>query len=140
MISLEKSKGAYFMKLKFYICRTCGNIMAAVSESGVPVMCCGKPMSLMEPNSVDAALEKHVPQYRIDGSRVHVTVGEVDHPMNEDHSIRWIAIQTTGGNQRKCLKAGDEPRACFSLCPGDELIAVYAYCNLHGLWVAQSDL
>ena len=80
--------------------------------------------------------EKHIPVYKIEGNKVTVMVGEVEHPMAEDHFIEWISIQTKCGNQRKVLKAGDKPEVCFYICEDDEIEAVYAYCNLHGLWKA----
>lgn len=124
------------MEQKFYICEHCGNIVAEVKSSGVPVMCCGEKMKEIIPGTTDAAVEKHVPVYRTEGNKVYVTVGEVEHPMLPEHYIEWISLQTKSGNQRKCLKPGDESKACFALCEGDEVEAVYAYCNLHSLWKA----
>ena len=124
------------MEMKFYICKTCGNIIAVVKKSGVPVMCCGQKMAELEPGTTDAAVEKHVPVYEVKDNKVIVTVGSVEHPMLDEHYIEWIAVQTTSGNQRKALKPGDKPQTCFALCDGDEVEAVYAYCNLHGLWKA----
>ena len=65
-----------------------------------------------------------------------VEVGSVTHPMQEEHYIEWISIHTKQGNQRKCLKPNDKPEAKFALSDGDEVLSVYAYCNLHGLWKA----
>ena len=124
------------MKQKFLICEKCGNIVAAVKESGVPVMCCGEKMKEIIPGVMDASKEKHVPVYKIEQNKVLVSVGEVNHPMQEEHYIEWISIQTKYGNQRKVLKPTDKPEACFAICEGDEVEAVYAYCNLHGLWKA----
>jgi len=122
------------MELKFYRCDICGQIVAIVKKTGVPIFCCGKPMQELVPGQVDASLEKHVPVFVQEGDKVTVTVGSTEHPMLEQHFIEWIAIQTREGNQRKCLKPGDPPRAVFWLNPGDELQAVCEYCNLHGLW------
>ncbi len=124
------------MEQKFYICEHCGNIIAMVKSSGVPVMCCGQKMKEIVPGTTDAAVEKHVPVYEVNGNIVSVTVGSVEHPMMEEHYIEWISLQTRTGNQRKELKPGDEPKACFAICEGDEVEAVYAYCNLHSLWKA----
>jgi len=88
------------------------------------------------PGTTDAAVEKHLPVYEVKDGKVFVTVGSIEHPMGEDHYIEWISLQTKQGNQRKCLKPGQPPKACFSLCDGDEVEAVYEYCNLHGLWKA----
>ena len=122
--------------MKFYICEHCGKMVALVKESGVPVMCCGQKMTEIIPGTTDAAVEKHVPVYTVENNIVHVKVGEVEHPMTPEHFIEWVSIQTNQGNQRKALKPGDQPEICFALCDGDEVEAVYAYCNLHGLWKA----
>lgn len=123
--------------MEFYICEHCGNLVGMVHNSGVPMMCCGQKMTKLEPGMTDAAFEKHVPVFKVDGSKVSVQIGETIHPMVEKHFIQWIAIETKKGAQRKALKAGDEPKAEFALTDDDELIAVYEYCNLHGLWKAQ---
>lgn len=124
------------MDQKFYICKRCGNIIEMVKPSGVPVVCCGEPMTELVPGTVEAAVEKHIPVYEVKDGKVSVTVGSVEHPMAPEHYIEWISLQTKQGFQRKALKPGDAPKACFSLCEGDQVEAVYAYCNLHGLWKA----
>ncbi len=122
------------MEVKFFKCEHCGNIIAFVKDKGVPVMCCGQKMKEIVPNTVDAAQEKHIPVVTVEGSKVYVKVGDVAHPMTEDHLIEWVCLHTKQGNQRKPLNSGDAPEVCFSICDGDEVLAVYAYCNLHGLW------
>ena len=124
------------MEQKFYICEHCGNIIAMVKNAGVPVMCCGQKMTGLGPGTTEAATEKHIPVYQVEGNLVKVRVGSVDHPMLPEHYIEWISLQTRQGNQRKVLRPGDAPAACFALCEGDEVEAVYAYCNLHSLWKA----
>ena len=121
--------------MKFYICKTCGNLITKVKDSKVPVMCCGKAMEELVAGSVDASKEKHVPVYALDGNKVFVIVGDVEHPMAEEHYIEWIAIETEAGCQLKYLKPGEKPGASFTVGSGDKLIAVYAYCKLHGLWM-----
>ena len=125
------------MELKFYRCEHCGQIVAIVKGTGVPVMCCGEAMKEIVPGTTDAAVEKHVPVFEVKGDVVSVKVGEVEHPMQDDHYIEWIALRTEQGNQRKALKPGDAPEACFRICDGDKVKAVYAYCNLHSLWMAE---
>lgn len=122
------------MKQKFLKCEHCGNIVAVVKEVGAPIMCCNEKMKEIIPGTVDASKEKHVPVYKVEGNKVYVSVGEVEHPMEDKHYIEWISIQTKFGNQRKALAPNDKPEKCFSLCDGDEVECVYAYCNLHGLW------
>lgn len=125
------------MEQKFYICEHCGKIVAVVKESGVPVMCCGQKMKELIPGTTEAAAEKHIPVCTVENNKVTVTVGEVMHPMLPKHYIEWISLETKQGNQRKVLKPGDKPQVCFAICDGDEVIAAYAYCNLHSLWKAE---
>ncbi len=122
------------MEMKFYRCEHCGQIVAVVKGTGVPVMCCGQAMTEIVPGTVDASLEKHVPVVAVNGSTVTVKVGAAEHPMLDEHYIEWVALQTKQGNQRKSLKPGDKPEVSFALCEGDDVVAAYAYCNLHGLW------
>ena len=124
------------MEQKFYVCSHCGNIIAKVKDVGVPVMCCGQKMTEIIPGTTEASHEKHIPVYQVEGNIVTVRVGAVDHPMAPEHFIEWVSLQTKQGNQRKILAPGQEPVVRFALCEGDEVEAVYAYCNLHGLWKA----
>jgi superoxide reductase len=122
------------MEMKFYRCKRCGQMVAALKKTGCPVVCCGEPMEEIIPGTSDGAVEKHVPVYEVKDGKVTVCVGSVAHPMLEEHYIEWIALQTNNGNQRKALRPGDEPKAEFALLEGDEVQAVYAYCNLHSLF------
>ncbi len=124
------------MELKFLKCEHCGNIVEMIEDKGVPVVCCGQRMTELVAGTSDGAREKHVPVYEVNGSTVLVKVGEVAHPMIPEHYIEWIVLQTKNGVQRRKLKPGEKPEAIFALCEGDEVVAVYAYCNLHGLWKA----
>ncbi len=121
---------------RFYICRHCGNIIGMIHSSGVPIICCGEAMQLLEPNTQDASKEKHVPEIAVNGDIVTVTIGSAPHPMEEAHHIEWIYLQTENGGQRKCLKPGDKPSVEFALA-GDKVVSAFAYCNLHGLWVKE---
>lgn len=124
--------------MKFYECSHCHNIIAYVKPSGVPVVCCGEPMKELIPNTTDAAGEKHVPVIQVEGNKVTVTVGSVEHPMLDNHYIMWIALETKQGHQRKELHPGEKPCAEFMICDDDEVVAAYEYCNLHGLWKAEA--
>ena len=123
-------------EVKFYICKHCGNIVGLIHDSGVPLVCCGEKMSELVPNTTEGATEKHLPVVEMDGNVVKVSVGSVEHPSTEEHYIAWVYLETAHGGQRKAIKPGDKPEVSFAL-QDDELIAVYAYCNLHGLWVAE---
>ena len=118
---------------KFYVCKHCGNLVGIINNSGIPMICCDEPMNELVANTEDAAVEKHVPAVTVDGNRISVAVGEVDHPMTEEHFIQWIYLETEKGEQRKILNPNDVPKAVFTI-EDDKAVAVYAYCNLHGLW------
>ena len=120
--------------MKFYRCEHCGNIITFVHSAGVPVMCCGQKMTELVPGTTDGAAEKHVPVVEVQGSTVQVKVGSVEHPMLPEHFIQFIAIETKHGSQIKYLQPGEKPQASFVLADGDQLVAAYEYCNLHGLW------
>ena len=120
---------------RFYICEHCGNLVGLIHNAGVPIMCCGQKMTQLEPGTVEASTEKHIPVAVMEGNTVKVEVGAVPHPMTEEHSIQWVYLQTDKGGQRKCLKAGASPVVTFALAD-EKPVAVYAYCNLHGLWMA----
>ena len=124
------------MKQRFYKCNHCGNIIEKIEDKGVPVVCCGEKMEELIPGTVDAAVEKHVPQYSVEGNLVKVAVGSVEHPMIPEHFIQWVSLQTKQGTQLKKLSPGETPEGVFALAEGDSVEAVYAYCNLHGLWEA----
>jgi superoxide reductase len=123
------------MKTKFYVCEKCGNLVDMVNDSGVNPVCCGQKMTELKAGVVEASREKHIPVVNVEGSVVKVSVGAVEHPMSAEHSIEWIVLETDRSVQRKHLAPGDAPSVEFRI--GDEKpIAVYAYCNLHGLWRA----
>ena len=123
-------------ELKFYICNHCGNIITKIHDAGVPVVCCGEKMKALVPNTVEASGEKHIPVASVENGVVNVNVGAVEHPMADVHYIEWVYLETDKGGHRKELKPGENPNVKFIL--GDEKpVAVYAYCNLHGLWMAE---
>ncbi len=122
--------------VRFYICPTCGNMVGLIHGSMEHVTCCGKKMELMKANSTDAAQEKHVPVYEINGEDLIVKVGEIYHPMDEEHYISWIAQVSDNHTTRIALKPGDEPVVKFKYIPNS---TIYAYCNKHGLWKKEID-
>lgn len=120
------------MTTKFFKCDTCGNVAIKIVDSRAPLVCCGKPMTELVANTVDAATEKHVPVVTcLDDKRIKVEVGSVAHPMTPEHHIAFIYVETDNGGIRVDL--GDKPEAVIYV--GDsKVLAVYEYCNLHGLW------
>lgn len=118
---------------RFFICEHCGNLIGMIHDAGVPMMCCGQKMTKIEPGTVEASREKHLPVVTVTENTVKVEIGSQAHPMTEEHSILWVYLQTDKGGQRKCLTAGESPVVTFALAE-EKPLAVYAYCNLHGLW------
>ena len=106
---------------KFYICEHCGNLVTTIHNAGVPLVCCG---------------EKHLPVAQLSGSTLTVTVGAVEHPMVDVHHIQWLFVETENGGQLRYLAPGQAPKAVFEL-GSEKPVAVYAYCNLHGLWMTK---
>ncbi len=118
---------------KFFICRRCGNLAHLMHDAGVPLMCCGQKMEALAPNAAQASNEKHLPVVTREKDALHVNVGAAQHPMEAAHFIEWVYVKTENGGQHKTLKPGGDPRVTFAL-GDDKPLAVYAYCNLHGLW------
>lgn len=120
------------MAVKFYRCAHCGNVIQKVVDKKVPVVCCGQRMEELVPGTVEASVEKHLPVVTVlEGNRIKVEVGSVAHPMLPEHHIAFIYVETENGGIRVDL--GDKPEAVIAL--GEEkAVAVYEYCNLHGLW------
>ena len=119
--------------MNFYQCKECGKIsiydkpLEHLSDNKVELI----------PNTTDAAGEKHVPVIQVEGAKVTVTVGAVEHPMLEAHYITFVLLETSQGYQKKNLKPGEKPVAVFALAEGEKVVAAYEYCNLHGLWKAE---
>ena len=118
---------------KFFICKHCGNISSLIENKGVPMLCCGEKMTELVPNTVEASTEKHLPAVTVLGDGIEVQVGSLPHPMEDAHSIAFVYVETECGGQRKRMKPGKEPKLTFRFAD-DKPVAVYAYCNLHGLW------
>ncbi|WP_234123431.1 desulfoferrodoxin [Clostridium hydrogenum] len=117
---------------QIYKCPICGNIVEVVHKAGGTLVCCGKPMILVSENSVEAAVEKHVPVIEKIENGVLVKIGEVEHPMIPEHHIEWVEIHTEDKVYRKYLKVGEKPEAIFKV--DEEVLYAREYCNLHGLW------
>jgi len=118
---------------KFFICKKCGNMAVLIKAKGVPMVCCCDRMTELVPDTVTGITEKHAPEVTIDGNTLSVQVGSTPHPMDDGHLIAFVYVATERGGQRKCLNPREEPKVTFSFVD-DKPTAVYAYCNLHGLW------
>ena len=125
------------MEMRFYRCSHCGNIIVKLEDSGVPVICCGEAMVKLLPGTSDGAHEKHVPVVEQQDGHIKITVGSVEHPMLPVHHIQWIVLVTEDGYQVKHLQPSTPPVAEFEVPKDSKVVAVYEYCNLHGLWKAE---
>ena len=119
--------------MRYFLCSHCGNIAELVRDGGVPMYCCSEKMRALDEDGMVGPAEKHLPRVTVEDGVLRVSVAETAHPMSEEHYIGWVALTTDKGVQRKYLEVGNEPKVEFVIT-GDKARAVYAYCNLHGLW------
>lgn len=118
------------MGLKFYQCEKCGKVLITAEETALE----GRKELIA--GTTEGAKEKHIPVVAVSGNTVTIGVGSVSHPMSAEHLIEWVALETEKGYAVRYFAATDKPEATFVLADGDKPKAVYAYCNLHGLWKA----
>lgn len=122
-------------KKQVYKCGVCGNIVEVLHAGGGELFCCGQPMTLLNENTTDAATEKHVPVIEKIEEGYRVSVGSVEHPMQDAHYIEWIELVTEKETFRKYLAPGEKPVAEFKT--DAEKVTAREYCNLHGLWAGK---
>jgi len=120
--------------INFFKCSQCGNIVGLIKNGGAPLVCCAADMVKLTVNTVEASHEKHIPEVTVNGNALAVKIGSIPHPMENAHHINFVYVETKQGGQRKVLAVGAAPEARFVLTEDDRAIAVYEYCNLHGLW------
>ena len=121
-------------RLELYKCDICGNIVDVMFGGPGELSCCGQPMKCLKENTVDAAVEKHVPVIeKIEGG-FKISVGSVAHPMEDKHYIQWVEIIADGKSYRQFLNPGDAPEADFMIDAAS--VTAREYCNLHGNWKA----
>ena len=121
---------------RILVCDECKTMVMLLNRGDGELCCDKKPMRALTANTTDAAQEKHVPAVTVNGNEVTVQVGSTAHPMMAEHYIQWIYLQTKNGGQYRRLTPNDKPAAVFLVADGDTPVAVYEYCNLHGLWKA----
>lgn len=112
-------------------CKSCGATVRVIKDckcSGCGIVCCGETMEVLVPNSVDAAVEKHVPIYEVKDDLIEV---KVNHVMEEEHYIEWVSMVTDNEEYVVYFKPGMEAKADFKYASG---ATIYAYCNKHALW------
>ncbi len=116
---------------KYLFCEKCGNL----KEYGQEDMCCSEQMHIIKPNSQDAAQEKHVPVVEKNDRQIKVTVGSIEHPMSEEHYIKYIIIKTNRRFKKVTLTPKDCPQCIIDIEKDEQIENAFAYCNLHGLWM-----
>ena len=118
-------------------CAACGAMIEVLEDckctSCCGFTCCGKEMQVVKENTSDGATEKHVPVITPCGSGVLVKVGEIAHPMIDEHYIMWIEVVCGSVSMRRQLRPGEPPEAFFEI-PYNENLVAREYCNKHGLW------
>lgn len=115
-------------------CSVCGNVVEDIFGNTKPLTCCGQPMSIMQPNTVDASFEKHIPVVELSDGDIVVKVGSVEHPMIKEHYIMWIS-QVNGARENKVILFPEQETTVRF--PYMKNCKIYAYCNLHGLWMME---
>ncbi|MEA2007316.1 MAG: desulfoferrodoxin [Patescibacteria group bacterium] len=123
-------------KKEIFKCSVCGNIVEVLHVGGAELVCCGQSMDFQAEKTQDEGSEKHIPVIEKTENGFKVTVGSVEHPMEQDHHIEWIELIVDGNfYARKFLSVGKSPQAEFDYS-GDGKVGAREYCNLHGLWKA----
>ena len=82
-IDKNESEKGDMKKLKFYVCKDCGNIITAASETAVT--CCGNKLSAPEPKKADESLQLKIEDI---GGEWYITS---DHEMTKEHYISFVA-------------------------------------------------
>ncbi len=119
-------------RLQIYKCEICGNIVEVLHEGAGELVCCGQPMNLQEEKTEEQGKEKHLPVIERTEKGIKVKVGEVTHPMEENHYIEWIEVLADGRVFKKFLNPDDSPEAEFLIT--SEKVEAREYCSIHGLW------
>ncbi|MCQ2771208.1 MAG: desulfoferrodoxin Dfx [Clostridia bacterium] len=127
------------MEIGFYVCNTCGNHVTMIQDSGANPVCCGERMEKLKSHTNDFASEKHVPEVRTCCGSVQIKIGSESHPMEDKHFIEWVCIETDKGVYVRTLGPGDKPIVTVNLGFKEKVKNVYAYCNVHGLWLKSCD-
>ena len=121
---------------QIYKCNICGNAVEVLHSGAGELVCCGQPMELLKEMTEDQGFEKHVPVFQVADNQIQVKVGEIAHPMEENHYIEWIEVVFEDNRRvKKFLKPEDKPEAEFY--SQNKIKKVRICCNIHGLWKAE---
>jgi len=124
-------------KGQVYRCNVCGNIVFVLCGGKGELVCCEVPMELLEAKQRDVGPEKHIPIIEKSDAGVKVKIGAVPHPMEEEHYIQWVELNTGEQIFLQWLKPGDKPEAEFPVDLDSETdLKARIYCNIHGFWIS----
>ncbi len=119
-------------RMDIYKCPDCSLLLEVIHGADCKLSCCGADMELLTAKTAETGKEKHVPVIeKIDGG-YKVKVGDVPHPMEDDHYIEWVELQVGGQALAQYLKPGDAPEATF--CTDKAASGAREHCTKHGLW------
>ena len=119
---------------QIYRCNLCGNIVVVTTVGGGELSCCGQAMELLEPRQLEEGGVKHIPVIKKEDNKIVVEVGEVTHPMEDEHYIAFVELKVGDKSYFATFKPGEEPKAVFDVCAEPEECEALEYCTLHGLW------
>ena len=122
--------------LRLKKCLKCGALITVLNDCNCEeggLTCCSSLMEDVKANSIDAAVEKHVPEFEVRDGKLYITV---NHVMDDDHFIEWILVKTSNTESKIFLNPGDIPQFVVTYEKGS---LIYAYCNKHGLWEKKAD-
>ncbi len=120
--------------MNVFKCEVCGNTISFVDNKGPKIVCCDKEMEELPIKTEDEGQEKHVPVLSVEGNKVNVKVGSVEHPMEDEHYIQLIQlVQNDKVIFEKRLSPGEKPEAEF-LVENTENLKAREVCNVHGYW------
>ena len=123
------------MNSKFLKCEHCGLVVHQFGDDNKELTCCGTKLKELMPNSMEASVEKHVPVVKVEGNKLTVQVGVVEHIQTEQHYIDWIYVKCGTRTQGVVLSAKDKPCVEF-YGEWKGKVEVQASCNLHGIWLS----
>lgn len=120
----NKNQSSNMLKSRFYVCPVCGNAIRTTGEA--LISCCGITLPPLEPEDCDAdhgiSVETVEDEYYV----------AVDHPMQKDHYISFLAAVSDSRVQFVKLYPEGNAEARFKI---DRVKKFYAYCNRHGLFL-----
>ncbi len=115
--------GGNMKKIKFYVCKNCGNIITSMTDTNV--YCCGKKLNSLQINNADDNEKLNVEKIEND---YYITT---KHPMEREHYITFVALLNEDSIIIKKQYPEWDLQARIPILSHGKLIW---YCNKHGLF------